>query len=276
MGVCAGTAQAAATVPARTAFPVVGNVTYTDDFGAPRPGGSHQGNDVMSVRHQPALAFEAGWVHKMPGSGGCMLELHGKSGMVYWYIHLNNDLGPTNDNKAGCSKAYAPGLNEGQSVRIGQLVGFVGDSGDANGIQPHLHFEVHKPSGQRLNPFAYLNKAKHLLYPRPAASDPVTLSFNKAKVVSADPGASTLTVRTKRIRVLPSQAGYPFARNVVLSVMGDARLQRVTSSGRTSLQLSDLQAGMILWVGTTEFVPSWMTQRAAAGVLAADAVTLRQ
>jgi hypothetical protein len=275
MGVCAGTAQAAATVPAITAFPVVGNVTYTDDFGAPRPGGSHQGNDIMSVRHQPALAFEAGWVHKMPGSGGCMLELHGKSGMVYWYIHLNNDLGPTNDNKAGCSKAYAPGLNEGQSVRIGQLVGFVGDSGDANGIQPHLHFEVHKPSGQRLNPFTYLNKAKHLLYPRPAANDPVTLSFNKAKVVSADPGTSTLTVRTKRIRLLPSQAGYPFARNVVLSVPSIARLERVTSTGRSALTLAKLKAGMIVWVGTTEFAPSWRTQRAAAGVLAANAVTLR-
>jgi hypothetical protein len=275
MGIFAGTAQAAASVPAITAFPVVGNVTYIDDFGAPRPGGSHQGNDVMSVRHQPAIAFEAGRVHKMPGSGGCMLELQGNSGMVYWYIHLNNDLGPTNDNKAGCSKAYAPGLKEGQHVRRGQLVGFVGDSGDANGIQPHLHFEVHKPSGQRLNPFTYLNKAKHLLYPRPATADPVSLSLNKAKVLSTDLAAGTLKVRTKRIRVLPSQAGYPFARNVVLSVPTDAKLERVTSTGRWALTLSDLRAGMILWVGTKEFVPSWKTQRAAAGVLAAGAVTLR-
>jgi Peptidase family M23 len=275
MGIFAGTAQAAGSVPAITAFPVVGNVTYIDDFGAPRPGGSHQGNDIMSVRHQPAIAFEAGWVHKMPGSGGCMLELQGNSGMVYWYIHLNNDLGPTNDNKAGCSKAYAPGLKEGQHVRRGQLVGFVGDSGDANGIQPHLHFEVHKPSGQRLNPFTYLNKAKHLLYPRPATADQVSLSLNKAKVLSTDPDAGTLTVRTKRIRVLPSQAGYPFARNVVLSVPTDAKLERVTSTGRWALTLSDLRAGMILWVGTKEFVPSWKTQRAAAGVLAAGAVTLR-
>jgi len=89
------------------------------------------------------------------------------------------------------------------------------------------------------------------------------------------PGASTLTVRTKRIRLLPSQVGYPFARNVVLSVPSIARLERVTASGRSALTLSALKAGMIVWVGTTEFAPSWRTQRAAAGVLAANAVTLR-
>jgi hypothetical protein len=275
LGVFAGTAQAAS-VPAITAFPVVGNVTYIDDFGDPRPQGPHQGNDIMSIRHQPAIAFEAGWVEKWPSSGGCMLVLHGKSGMVYWYIHLNNDVGTTNDNLAtDCHLAYAPGLKTGQHVRIGQLVGFVGDSGDADGIQPHLHFEVHKPSGQRLDPFTYLNRAKHLLYARPASIDPISLSLNKAKVLSADPAAGTLTVRTKRIRVLPAFSGYPYSRKVVFSVPGTAVLERVTTTGRSALDLSALSAGMILWVGTTEFVPSWKTQRAAAGVLATAHVTLR-
>ena len=127
----------------------------------------------MSVRHQPAVAFEPGWVEKWSHPAGavpsCMLVLHGKSGMVYWYIHLNNDRGPDNDNDAGCRKAYAPGLDYHDHVSRGQLVGFVGDSGDANGIQPHLHFEVHKANGTPINPFQYLNDAKHLLFPRPAA-----------------------------------------------------------------------------------------------------------
>ena len=58
IGAFTGTANAG--VPQVTAFPVVGNVTYTNDWHDPRPGGWHEGNDVMSVRHQPAVAFEAG------------------------------------------------------------------------------------------------------------------------------------------------------------------------------------------------------------------------
>ena len=73
---------------------------------------------------------------------------------------------PGNDNDAGCRKAYAPGLRYHDRVNRGELVGFVGDSGDANGIQPHLHFEVHKPSGRPIDPFQYLNKAPHLLFGR--------------------------------------------------------------------------------------------------------------
>ena len=43
--------------------------------------------------------------------------------------------------------AYAPGLKTAAHVAAGQLVGYVGDSGDANGIHPHLHFEVHPNDG---------------------------------------------------------------------------------------------------------------------------------
>src|SRR4029450_1530901 len=57
VGVFAGTANAAAEVPEVTAFPVVGNVSYTDDFGDPRPQGSHEGNDIMSVVQQPTVAL---------------------------------------------------------------------------------------------------------------------------------------------------------------------------------------------------------------------------
>jgi hypothetical protein len=274
VGVFAGTARAAS-VPPLTAFPVVGNVTYIDDFGAPRPGGTHQGIDIMSIRHQPAVAFEAGRVEKWPGSGGCMLVLNGGSGMVYWYIHLNNDLGRTNDNLGGCKNgvAYAPGLRNGQWVRRGQLVGFVGDSGDANGIQPHLHFEIHTPGGRRLNPYTYLKQAQLLLYPRPATADPIWLALKKATVVST--GEEALRIRTNRIRVSSWSWSYARTRRVLLTVPAEALLERVTSTGRTALTLSALRAGMVVWVRTAEFAPSWRTQRAPAGVLAAAMVTLR-
>jgi hypothetical protein len=275
-GVFVGTAQAAS-VPALTAFPVVGNVHYIDDFGAPRSGGTHKGNDIMSIRHQPAVAFEAGtvekWAHPNQAVPSCMLVLHGGSGMEYWYIHLNNDLGSTNDNDAGCSKAYAPGLRNGQHVRRGQLVGFVGDSGDANGIQPHLHFEIHRPSGTAIDPYSYLNKAKRLLYPRPAGTDPVWLGLRKATVVER--GADTLTIRTERIRVSKWSWDYARSRKVVLTVPPEASFERVTATGRSAVTLSALRSGMEIWVGTTQFASSWLTQRATAGVLSAEQTTLR-
>jgi hypothetical protein len=85
-------AVAAARVPKRIVFPVVGKVTYQNDYGDPRPQGSHEGNDIMGRRWQLAVAAEAGRVEKV-GRGGysCYLILHGRSGREYWYIHLNND-----------------------------------------------------------------------------------------------------------------------------------------------------------------------------------------
>src|SRR5215211_6455578 len=218
------------------ALPIlVGNVTYTDDFGDPRPGGWHEGNDLMSVRHQPAIAFVAGRVQTYvpsPGSstGTCMLYLHAKNGMTYVYIHLNNDLGPNNDNKGHCEGgvSWPSGIN-GDHVRRGQLVGFVGDSGDANGIQPHLHFEVRKPSGRAINPFSHLKKSKHLLFPRTPADSKVTLKGTKV----LDRTADSITVRTKRIVVPSLDLDYLYARRVTLSA-SDATVRRKSGSGSLS------------------------------------------
>src|SRR3954469_20092863 len=133
-------------------FPVVGQVEYSDDFGDPRGQGAHEGNDILADRKAPVVAVEAGklvfWTHS--ANAGCMLYLYGKSGTTYLYIHLNNDVTMRNDNRGQCvaGMSYAPGLVDGQEVQAGDLIGFVGDSGDANGIHPHLHFEVHPGGGK--------------------------------------------------------------------------------------------------------------------------------
>jgi hypothetical protein len=274
VGVFSGTAKAA-TVPAVTAFPVVGNVTYTDDFGAPRPQGPHEGNDIMSVRHQPAVAFEGGKVQKhVTASGNCMLYLHGRSGMNYVYIHLNNDLTASNDNTGGCKNrvAYAPGLVSGQTVRRGQLVGYVGDSGDANGLQPHLHFEIRRPAGRAIDPYPYLRRATHLLYPRPAAADPVSLVFRRATLVAADD--RTITIRTRREVLRPYGWSYPYRRKIVLTIASGMLVERRTAAGITAAGITAADIGKILRAWTPAFTPSWKTQRAPVGVLVASRILL--
>jgi hypothetical protein len=277
VGVFTGTAHAAG-VPDLTAFPVTGNVSYIDDFGAPRPQGPHEGNDVMSVRHQPAVAFEPGHVQKWSSSGPtgtCMLYLHARSGMTYVYIHLNNDLGPTNDNRGGCKNgvSYAPGLRNGQHVKRGQLIGFVGDSGDANGLQPHLHFEVRTAGGRAIDPYKHLRRAKPLLFPRPRpALGDMTLTLKGATVVATT--GATIKVRTKRILTVPLGLSYVNARTVTLDA-SSATVERKTAAGAlAAASVSQAKVGERVRITTQSFTPSWAMQRAGAGRLAVSQLLL--
>jgi hypothetical protein len=156
-------------------FPVLGPVTYTNDFGDARAGGGHQGNDLMAAKRSLALAAEGGTVKFWTTSAqaGCMLYLYGDSGTMYLYIHLNNDVTTGNDNRGSCvaGTAYAPGMKSGDRVSAGQPVGFVGDSGDANGIEPHLHFEVHPGDGAAVSPFKFLNRGYRLLFAAPRVGE---------------------------------------------------------------------------------------------------------
>jgi murein DD-endopeptidase MepM/ murein hydrolase activator NlpD len=167
--VLAAPAAARRTPPAQIIFPVIGPVAYSDDFGEPRPGGVHAGNDILAERHAPVVAVEAGRIvfWTTSASAGCMLYLYGRSGTTYQYIHLNNDLTARNDNRGACvpGVAYAPGLHDGDHVAAGELIGYVGDSGDADGLHPHLHFELHPGDGKAVSPFAWLEGGEHLGQP---------------------------------------------------------------------------------------------------------------
>lgn len=177
-------------------FPVAGDVTYIDDFGQARAGGPHQGNDLMGVKKTPVVAVESGKVTfwTTSASAGCMLYLYGDSGTMYEYIHLNNDLTMRNDNRGTCvpGVAYATGLRNGVHVQAGQMVGYLGDSGDANGIASHLHFEVHPNGGAAVSPYPYLQSAQRLLFFAKVGT-PFTLALT-GKVVSASDTALTVQV----------------------------------------------------------------------------------
>lgn len=201
---CAGTAAAKTSVPPLL-FPVVGAVTYTNDFGQARAGGGHQGNDLMAAKRSPVVAVEEGTVEfwTTSASAGCMLYLKGASGTMYEYIHLNNDLTLRNDNRGKCvaGVSYAPGLVDGQHVDAGQLIAFVGDSGDANGIASHLHFEVHPNGGKAVSPYPYLKKAAQLLAPAPPLGKAFTLKLTGTVVASS---AVDLTLEVTSVASWPS------------------------------------------------------------------------
>jgi hypothetical protein len=184
---------------AKAVFPVLGPATYIDDFGAPRHQGRHEGIDIMSVRRAPALAVESGRVEFDSGGWGCMLYLLGDSGAKYLYVHLNNDLTMKNDNRGKCiaGVAFAKGLRSGQRVEVGEHIGYVGDSGDADGIQPHLHFERHPGGGAATNPFRFLNRLPRLLYAAPAGSQ-VSLALRATVVSTVLPDKLRIRVQTAR------------------------------------------------------------------------------
>jgi hypothetical protein len=78
---------------------------------------------------------------------------------VTWYIHLNNDTPGTDDGAGGPEAAYAPGLAVGDFVAAGDVIGFTGDSGNAESRVAHTHFEL-QHNDRYLNPYPYLRAAQ--------------------------------------------------------------------------------------------------------------------
>ena len=266
---CSATAGAA--VP-NFVFPVVAKTTYTNDFGAPRWQGRHEGNDLMAAKRSPVVAVEAGRVVKWTTSrsAGCMLYLYGRSGTTYMYVHLNNDRTMRNDNRGGCRNgiAYAPGLARSQRVQAGQLIGYVGDSGDANGIASHLHFEVHPNGGRAISPSRRPRAARHLLFPRPPAA---------LRNISIRVGGTVVLTRRDPLRIRISAAlvrlsnGWRArpARNVTLSLPSSAVVRRGTGAGpSTAATLAEFAPGERVTAWTTVFAHNLTTAKADPPLLA--------
>jgi hypothetical protein len=276
VGIVAGTATAAVPkVPEHIIFPVVGKVQYIDDFGAPRGGGAHQGNDLMAAKRSPAVAAEAGRVKYWTTSAaaGCMLYLYGESGTMYYYIHLNNDLTAKNDNRGKCVKGTAYAVSNGSRVAAGQQVGYVGDSGDANGISPHLHFEVHPGGGRAVSPYPYLQKAYKLLFTAKTGT-PFALTL-KGTVVSAT--IDRLTVNVATSQAWPSNMTQTkLNRPITVAVPETAMIQSLGPSGvlRTVANVTLAQKGAKVVVWTQPAPATLKAQRGDDGALAAALIQL--
>jgi murein DD-endopeptidase MepM/ murein hydrolase activator NlpD len=144
------------------AFPnQASQVWFYDSWGAARRGGRrHRGTDIHSPKGSPVVAVSSGRLVEMGWNrlSGWVVKIDHGGGWVSAYVHLNNDTPGTDDGEGGPEHAFAPGLVVGSHVGAGQLIGYVGDSGNAESVRPHTHFELHL-EGEKLNPFPYLDEA---------------------------------------------------------------------------------------------------------------------
>jgi peptidoglycan LD-endopeptidase LytH len=148
-------AQQVVVGPAGLALPVVGVKAsdLVDTFNAARAAGRrHDAIDIMAAEGTPVIAAADGTIEKLffsNGGGGITIyERASDPKWQYYYAHLQR---------------YAPGLAEGQQVKRGQVIAFVGHTGDASPSGPHLHFALNQIApGQRwwqgtpINPYPLL------------------------------------------------------------------------------------------------------------------------
>lgn len=143
-------------------FPLLGAGQYASGFGNIRAGGArlHMGVDLMAPQMTPVVAVADGVVTRIKessGTAGVYVAIDHDDDWSSWYIHLNNDTFGTDD---GLGIGVRPGLQIGDRVVAGELIGWVGDSGNAETTAPHLHFELHLPSGEPIDPYASIVAAE--------------------------------------------------------------------------------------------------------------------
>jgi murein DD-endopeptidase MepM/ murein hydrolase activator NlpD len=134
-------------------FPVEGysRVKLTDTFDEARAGHVHEAADILAPRNTPVRAVEGGTIARLlrsPSGGITIYQLDPSRRYIYYYAHLER---------------YADGLREGLEVARGQVIGYVGTSGNAPRSAPHLHFAIFRVvdpkqwwGGAPVNPYLVL------------------------------------------------------------------------------------------------------------------------
>jgi hypothetical protein len=152
-------------------FPVLGSPQFGDSYGASREdvsGGWHHGDDIFSSLGTPVVAVATGTLNRVGWEviGGWRLWIRDRSGNGFYYAHLSG---------------YSPRVLHAREVRAGEVIGFVGNTGDAFTTPPHLHFEIHprqfiwRAYDGAVDPTSYLARWRHVDradVPRPAVPSP--------------------------------------------------------------------------------------------------------
>jgi murein DD-endopeptidase MepM/ murein hydrolase activator NlpD len=209
-------------------FPVAGMADYHDDWWEARfgpPFHLHQGTDIFAARGTPVRAPFAGVVRFEDGGlGGKGAYVTQPDGTYYYMAHLDG---------------FAKKLSNGMAVKQGDVVGYVGDTGNALGGSPHVHFEIHPRGGAATNPKpildGWLNEA--------ISNASALLAANSVGVSRAVTGAGVL-------RRFDGQTPTAAARGMSPLLWASS-----VSAGGGTIRLAQLQlarlAGRIDWDGMT-------------------------
>ena len=136
-------------------------VEFSDTWGAGRSGGRrHACTDIMSPKGSWIVAVDDGIVERLEWNrlSGWNIMIRHAGAWTSHYLHLDNDTTGTDDGEGGSEAAFADGLEVGGFVKAGEVIGFVGDSGNAENTGSHTHFELHL-DGRKVNPYPYLAAA---------------------------------------------------------------------------------------------------------------------
>lgn len=136
---------------------------FTDTYGAARSGGrSHEGIDIMVDQMTPLVAAVDGrvsYIVEHDQGWGLALYIEDEDGYSYRYLHINNDTPGTDDGKEIRVYAFPKNIVRGARVTAGQVVAYAGDSGNAESVAHHLHFEIWTPSRDSINAYPSLMAA---------------------------------------------------------------------------------------------------------------------
>jgi Peptidase family M23 len=190
------------------AAPIAGECLIGGGFGIPRPGNRlHRGIDVMAQSGTPLQAVAAGRIKRLTPKesnprGGNQVTLVAQNGDMYFYTHLER---------------FADGLEAGSSVTAGQVIGFVGTTGNAS--IPHLHFQIHPHGGEPVDPLQALlavdtcggRGASNATLPPPVTTRPSAPSTTRPSGSSTTQPATPPTTRpsapsTTRLRPTTTSA----------------------------------------------------------------------
>ena len=218
-----GTSYETATVTVPMVFPVARPIGFSDTYLACRSGCArkHMGQDLMGPKMTPLLATFDGVVTVLTrdgGSGntiGITADRGPAAGWTSLYLHVNNDTPGTDDGRGTAQWAFPSGLERGSRVVAGQLVGWLGDSGNAESTGAHLHYELRKGSGWGgvvYNAYSSLVRARRLAAPLPSGPHPegtVVRHPSGALFLLDDGGKRPVTPEVLATHGLPLAAAVP-------------------------------------------------------------------
>ncbi len=164
-------------------FPIQTGYDYnfSDTYGAARSSGrTHEGTDIITAKMTPVVAVVNGRVSNVVDQEegwGLAIYIEDADGYSYRYLHINNDTPGTDDNKSIRTYAFPENIQRGSVVTAGQVIAWAGDSGNAENVGSHLHFEIWTPDRQSINSYPSLMAA----IGKPAVENIVISSYQFTK-----------------------------------------------------------------------------------------------